>query len=631
MKRASNVLWEGTSYLSKMMLLLAVVVSLMLALPAVAPAIADSDNDGFADSVDGVCANPMVSADWYNSAGLRGDGTVVATGDNYYGQLNVGSWTDIIQVASAGEATVGLKSDGTVVGTGRNDYGQVNVGSWTDIIAISAGGWETVGLKSDGTVVATGWNWMGGLNVGSWTDIVAIAAGSLHTLGLKSDGTVVGAGRANAWPGADSWTNIVAISASQYFSVGLKSDGTVVAVGGGNSNGELNVGSWTDIVAISNGDYHTVGLKSDGTVVAVGSNSSGQLNVGSWTNIVAIAADGLYTIGLKSDGTVVGTGYNGYGQLNVGNWFLGYRNPDTDNNGLPDICEVKVPAQSVTLTASRANPVMTSTLVTLEANASGGSGPYDYKFWVKDAVTGATSVVQDYGNGNTTQWSTTVPGNYQFTVYAKNTGSAAAWEAIKKLTVEVISATPVSGLHLSINKASVFPGEGVVVTANATGDSGSYDYKFWLLNPATGMWEIVQDYGKGNVLNWSTMTPGTYTFTVYAKNLGSNAGYEAIKRISVVVYPLSVDLNWTGQPVNKISAGTPMTFSASMSAIGSFDYKFFVKDRATGIWTMMQDYGNGNNWFWIPPAGEYNVIVYAKQQGSPLSFQAITSMALHVY
>jgi len=99
---------------------------------------------------------PMVSAGGYHIVGLESDGTVVAMGDNTYGQCNVDGWTDIIQVALGLGHTVGLKSDGTVVTVGDNPYGQRNVGGWTDIIQIAAGWQHTVGLKSDGTMVAAG-------------------------------------------------------------------------------------------------------------------------------------------------------------------------------------------------------------------------------------------------------------------------------------------------------------------------------------------------------------------------------------------------------------------------------------------------------------------------------------------
>ncbi len=51
---------------------------------------------------------------------------------------------------------MGLKSDGTVVAVGNNDYGQCDVGGWTDIIQVAAGYCDMVVLKSDGTVVTAG-------------------------------------------------------------------------------------------------------------------------------------------------------------------------------------------------------------------------------------------------------------------------------------------------------------------------------------------------------------------------------------------------------------------------------------------------------------------------------------------
>jgi hypothetical protein len=92
------------------------------------------------------------------------------------------------QVAAGGKHTVGLKSDGTAVAVGDNEFGQINVSSWTDIVQVAAGSSDSLGLKSDGTVVAAGFDFWGLSNVGSWTDIVQVADGNAHTVGLKSDG-----------------------------------------------------------------------------------------------------------------------------------------------------------------------------------------------------------------------------------------------------------------------------------------------------------------------------------------------------------------------------------------------------------------------------------------------------------
>ena len=152
---------------------------------------------------------PQVAAGGYHTVGLKSDGTVVAEGHNDYGQLNVESWTDIVQVAAGYYHTVGLKANGTVVAAGQNGAGQIDVETWTDIIQVAAGIGETIGLKADGTVVAVGNNFYGQLNVESWTDIVQVAAGYDYTVGLKENGTVVAVGRdmevSSMWAHGQTW------------------------------------------------------------------------------------------------------------------------------------------------------------------------------------------------------------------------------------------------------------------------------------------------------------------------------------------------------------------------------------------------------------------------------------------
>jgi alpha-tubulin suppressor-like RCC1 family protein len=270
---------------------------------------------------------PMVSPGWHHTVGLKTDGTVVAVGDNSYGQRDVDDWTGIVQVAAGWDFTVGLKSDATVVAVGSNSYGQCDVDNWTGIVQVDAGAYHTVGLKSDGTVVAVGRNFYGQCDVDNWTGITQVAAGYGHTVGLKSNGTVVAVGdNRYGHCDVDGWTDIVQVAVGYFHTVGLKSDGIVVTVGD-NEYRQRDVGNWTGITRVAAGYFHTVGLKSDGTVVAVGPSywsrhHYGQCNVGSWTNITQVAAGKFHTVGVKSDGTVVAEGLNRSGQCDVGGWDL---------------------------------------------------------------------------------------------------------------------------------------------------------------------------------------------------------------------------------------------------------------------------------------------------------------------
>ena len=297
--------------MNKWLLRLSLVLVLVFSLSAVLPV-----HRVQADSP----VNPQVAAGWRHTVGLKADGTVVAKGNNSFGQLNVSGWTGITQVAAGDRHTVGLKANGTVVAVGSNDDGQCDVSSWTGITQVAAGGYHTVGLKADGTVVAVGSNDDGQRYVSSWTGITQVAAGSYHTVGLKANGTVVAVGASYAGQlNVSSWTGITQVAAGESHTVGLKANGTVVAAGS-NYVGEGNVSGWTGITQVAAGGYDTVGLRANGTVVVVGDNGYGQRNVSGWTGIAQVAAGYYHTVGLKADGTVVAVGSNGYGQLNVSSW-----------------------------------------------------------------------------------------------------------------------------------------------------------------------------------------------------------------------------------------------------------------------------------------------------------------------
>lgn len=273
-----------------------------------------------------------VSAGEDHTVGLKTNGTVIAVGDNQYGQCDTLDWENIVSIAPGDHHTVGLKADGTVVSVGQNDSGQCNVTEWKGIVSITAGSWHTVGLKADGTVVAVGSNGSGQCNVIGWTDIIAIAAGRTHTVGLKADGTVVAVGKnygshdASDW--TKDWTNVVAIDAHGGCTAGLRADGTVVTFADDNIAAPMDAfyyqyghsSDWKNIVAIAIGTEHTVGLKTNGTVVAEGINMTGGCDTSDWTDIVAIAAGDLCTVGLKANGTVVAVGDNEKGQCNVSDW-----------------------------------------------------------------------------------------------------------------------------------------------------------------------------------------------------------------------------------------------------------------------------------------------------------------------
>jgi alpha-tubulin suppressor-like RCC1 family protein len=101
------------------------------------------------------------------------------------------------QIAAGASHTVALKNDGSVVAWGDNSYGQCTVpAGLAGVTQVAAGGVHTVALKNDGSVVAWGWNGYGQCTVpAGLAGVTQIAAGWEHTVALKNDGSVV------AWAG----------------------------------------------------------------------------------------------------------------------------------------------------------------------------------------------------------------------------------------------------------------------------------------------------------------------------------------------------------------------------------------------------------------------------------------------
>lgn len=285
----------------------------------------------------------LKQSDLVDLAGLKADGTVVSS------DLDVSGWKDIVAAVSGStyymiaytrnssssyceSYMIGLKSNGTVVATGDNLWGHLDISGWTDIIAIYVGSYGTtdvtdqfgqkataknylqvtgtnyytVGLKYDGTLVTAGKipeSW----DLTQWTDIVKLSISGEYMAGLKSDGTVI----ATHYDVSD-WKNITDINAGEYHVLGLRADGTVAATGNRYVYHHLEVEDWSDIVSISASNHHTVGLKEDGTVVVVGVSTGTLLDVcdvSDWKEIVAIDAANHYTVGWCADGTAVIAGW----------------------------------------------------------------------------------------------------------------------------------------------------------------------------------------------------------------------------------------------------------------------------------------------------------------------------------
>jgi alpha-tubulin suppressor-like RCC1 family protein/gas vesicle protein len=196
--------------------------------------------------------------------------------------------------------------DGTVIAAGNNEFGQCEVQDWHDIVAIAQDVYCSFGIKKDGSVVATGQNECGQEEIRTWQDIQAIYTCADHPIGLKRNGTLVTVDgeRDFGQQAMKEWNDIVDLCMDESgYVIGLRRDGTVAV-----SNPERRTPSgWQEIVAITSDAHRTYGIKRDGTVLTNESAYSEERIISQWDNIIALSTNASI-VGLTADGRVVTAG-----------------------------------------------------------------------------------------------------------------------------------------------------------------------------------------------------------------------------------------------------------------------------------------------------------------------------------
>ena len=135
--------------------------------------------------------NKHIACGDYHTVALKEDGSVVAWGNNEYGQCNVPEGLKAIKIASGYRQSMAIKEDGSVVAWGDNEYGQRNIPEGLKAIKIASGDRHSMVIKEDGSVVAWGDNEYGQRNIPEGLKAIKIACGWYHTVALKEDGSVI--------------------------------------------------------------------------------------------------------------------------------------------------------------------------------------------------------------------------------------------------------------------------------------------------------------------------------------------------------------------------------------------------------------------------------------------------------
>lgn len=105
----------------------------------------------------------------------------------------VEEWKEIISISSSSNSVVGLKKDGTVVATGDNYEGKLNTQEWSKIVQVEAGVWGTFAVRENKTLIYAGKlpeNQKENFEKHQWNNLKAIE-GNWDLIGIDKDGNIL--------------------------------------------------------------------------------------------------------------------------------------------------------------------------------------------------------------------------------------------------------------------------------------------------------------------------------------------------------------------------------------------------------------------------------------------------------
>jgi N-acetylmuramoyl-L-alanine amidase len=283
------------------------------------------------------------------------------------------------------------------------------------------------------------------------------------------------------------------------------------------------------------------------------------------------------------------------------------------------------------LTSNLSAPQPVGTPVTFTAAASGGTAPYQYKWWLYNGS--AWVVLQSWTSSSSLIWTPTAPsGAYRVAVWVRNASSTAdAYDNANSngsIPFPVSAGSPSSGLRLTGLTSSLSApqsvGTPVTFTATATGGSTPYQFK-WLVYDGT-TWTVRQNWTTSNSYTWTpTAASAAYRVAVWARNAGSTADtYDngALLDVPFAIAPAAPSgaILLTAITPNRVSpmpSGTLVTFTATATGgSGAYQYKWWLFDGTS--WSMAQDWSSSNAFTWTASSygGTYRVGLWVRNASS---------------
>jgi hypothetical protein len=288
---------------------------------------------------------------------------------------------------------------------------------------------------------------------------------------------------------------------------------------------------------------------------------------------------------------------------------------------------------SVGVSISPPSPSLAGTPVTVTGTAAGCINPNpSYEFWILYPGSGTWQLASAYSTTATYNWTTAgLPiGTYRFSVWVKDSSSTSSYDAFNPNTYYTLTSQPCTSVGVSAAPPPPDMVGTVVTVTGAAGGCPTPSYEFWILYPGSGTWQLARAYSTATSYSWATtgLPPGTYRFSVWARDATSAASYDAWNASQY--FTLTSGCSSTGtsaSPPGSSSAGTPVTVMGIASGCLNANplYEFWILYPGSGTWQLAHAYSTSATYPWATSGlapGTYRFSVWVKDSSSVASYDA---------
>ncbi|NFE42127.1 N-acetylmuramoyl-L-alanine amidase [Clostridium botulinum] len=251
-----------------------------------------------------------------------------------------------------------------------------------------------------------------------------------------------------------------------------------------------------------------------------------------------------------------------------------------------------------------------------------------YQFWVKDLSTNSWTMIRDYGETNSFNYTPAKAGKYLIGIHVKDKYSKENLDDFiyENYTVTVSKAklekVEVSYDGNVITNGEIGVGKSYVIKGYGNSENGVL-YQFWVKDLSTNSWTMIKDYGEENSINWKPTVGGKYLVGIHVKDKYSidtldDHIYENYTILSDNARLEKVEVKLDGNLIsNNLNVGKTYTIEGSATSKNGVLYQFWVKDLSINSWAMLRDYGESNNITYTPTKnGQYLIGVHVKDKNS---------------